>query len=142
MERNALCREESAQLPARLSPSTDKFSRRSLQPAAPTAVRSLSPRFLFTDDRRRITSPMRIRDGTRRDVTTRAANRSLQTQLGGAHAPQTLLLIAHSSLLRHAGASATQVDGAEFREDAQISVTKHQRRAGREETVSITAKSL
>lgn len=45
---------------------TDKFSRRSLQPAAPTAVRSLSPRFLFPDDRRHTQPPPRIRDGTRR----------------------------------------------------------------------------
>lgn len=45
---------------------TDKFSRRSLQPEAPTAVRSLSPRVLFPDDQRQIIPPLRIRDGTRR----------------------------------------------------------------------------
>lgn len=71
---------ESAQLPTRLSPSANNFSRRRLQPAAPTAVRSLSPRFLFPDDRRQIIgpphslthslthppAPLRIRAGTRR----------------------------------------------------------------------------
>lgn len=65
--RNALCREESAQLPTLLSPSTQTSSAggaSSQQP--PTAVRSLSPRFLFPDDQRQITPPLRIRDGTRR----------------------------------------------------------------------------
>lgn len=110
-ERTLSGRERTAPDPCS-SVSTDKFSRRSLQPAATTAVRSLSPRFLFPDDQ--IIPPPRCVSGTDRDVTTRAANRSLQTQLGGAHAPQRLPIIARS-LLRHAGASATQVDGAEFR---------------------------
>lgn len=102
---------------------TDKFSRRSLQPAAPTAVRSLSPRFLFPDDRRQNPPPPRCVSGTERDVTIRVANRSLQTQLEEAHAPQRLPIIA-CNLLRHAGASATQVDGGEFGEDGKTSDTK------------------
>lgn len=113
-ERTLSGRERTAPDPCS-SVSTDKFSRRSLQPAANTAVRSLSPRFLFPDDQIIPPHPTpRCVSGTERDVTTRAANRSLQTQLGGAHAPQRLPIIARS-LLRHAGASATQVDGAEFR---------------------------
>lgn len=83
LEWNALCREESAQLPTRLSPSADKLSRRRLQAAAPTAVRSLSPRFFvpgrpaadnFPSRPPHLSPPhptppspsLRIRDGTRR----------------------------------------------------------------------------
>lgn len=136
VEWNALCREESAQLPTRLSPSTDKFTRRRLQPAAPTAVRSLSPRFLFPDDRPQITPPLRIRDGTRRHVPS-----SQQESPDSARRGLTLQLTAFS-LLRHAGASTTQVDGAGFGEEGKKSVTKHQTSASRRGSVSIKAESL
>lgn len=103
LEWNALLREESAQPPTRLSPSTDKFSRRRRQPAAPPALRSLSPRFLFPDDRRQIILPAAYpgRDATSQPDQPTGVSRRSSEEL---HAPQTLQLIA-LSLLRHAGAS-------------------------------------
>lgn len=110
LEWNALCREESAQLPTRLSPSADKLSRRRLQPAAPTAVRSLSPRFFVPGRPAADNFPPRPPHPTLlhptlplplplvaypgRDATSRPEQPtgSLQTRLGGAPAPQTLQL--------------------------------------------------
>lgn len=118
LEWNALCREESAQLPTRLPPCTDKFSRRR-HTTSSTYCSQIFISVLFVpgpsaaDNRPPLPPHPRRVSGTGRDVTTRAANWSLQTQPGAAHAPQTLPLIA-LSLLRHAGASTTQVDAAEF----------------------------
>lgn len=140
LEWNALCREESAQLP---DPSFSLY--RQVQPAeTPTSSTYCSQIFisaLFVPGRPAADNPPRCVSGTGRDVTTRAANGSLQTQLGGAHAPQTLQLIAFS-LLRHAGASTTQVGGAEFGEDGKKSATKHQMSASRGDSVSIETESL
>lgn len=121
----------------RLSPSADKLSRRRLQPAAPTAVRSLSPRFFFVPGRPAADNlpppphpPLAAYPG--RDATSRPEQPTGVSRRGseGAQAPQMLQLTAFS-LLRHAGASTTQVDGAEFGEDGKKGATKHQTSASR-----------
>lgn len=80
--------------------------------------------------------PLRIRDGTRRHVPS-----SQQESPDSARRGLTLQLTAFS-LLRHAGASTTQVDGAGFGEEGKKSVTKHQTSASRRGSVSIKAESL
>lgn len=59
---------------------------RQVQPAAPTAVRSLSPRFLFPDDRPQITPPAAYPG---RDATSRPEQPTGVSRLSseGAHAP-------------------------------------------------------
>lgn len=95
---------------ARTAPDPSFSVSRQVQPAeTPTSSPYCSQIFisaLFVPGRPAADNPPRCVSGTGRDVTTRAANRSLQTLLGGTQAPQTLQLIAFS-LLRHAGASTT-----------------------------------
>lgn len=87
--------------PTRPSPSADKLSPRRLQPAAPTAVRSLSPRFFVPGrpaaDNFPLTSPhptLPLVAYPGRDATSRPEQPtgSLQTRLGGAPTPRTLQL--------------------------------------------------